>query len=131
MKKRSVLFLLLPYQIFGVFSRDQAVIALARPFMAVCAVNVFAGALMAPTMGLINGVGDTLYNMGVAIADGVVARLALSLLFGYAMSMGELGFFLGNCLAGFVSVLGGGVYFLLGWWKRRGALVGAQEVRHG
>ena len=36
-----------------------------------------------------------------------------------------MGFFLGNCLAGFVSVLGGGVYFLLGWWKRRGALVGA------
>lgn len=127
----SALFLLLPYQIFGIFSHDQAVVSLARPFMAVCAVNVFAGALMAPTMGLINGVGDTLYNMGVAIADGVVARLALSLLFGYAMSMGALGFFLGNCLAGFVSVLGGGVYFLLGWWKRRGALVGAQEVRHG
>ena len=127
----SALFLLLPYQIFGIFSHDQAVVSLARPFMAVCAVNVFAGALMAPTMGLINGVGDTLYNMGVAIADGVVARLALSLLFGYAMSMGALGFFLGNCLAGFGSVLGGGGYFLLGGWKRRGARVGAQEVRHG
>ena len=48
-----------------------------------------------------------------------------------SLVVGALGFFLGNCLAGFVSVLGGGVYFLLGWWKRRGALVGAQEVRHG
>ena len=123
----SALFLLLPYQIFGVFSRDQAVIALARPFMAVCCINVFAGALMAPTMGLINGVGDTLYNMGVAIADGVGARLALSLVFGYALSMGALGFFLGNCLAGFVSVLGGGVYFLMGWWRRKGALVRTRE----
>ncbi len=126
----SVLFLLLPYQIFGVFSNDRAVIALARPFMAVCAVNVFAGALMAPTMGLINGVGDTLYNMGVAIADGVAARIALSLLFGYTLSMGALGFFLGNCLAGFVSVLGGGVYFLLGWWKRKAPLA-AGEADHG
>lgn len=123
----SVLFLLLPYQIFGVFSKDAQVIALARPFMAVCCLNVFAGALMAPTMGLINGVGDTLYNMGVAIADGVVARLALSLLFGYTLSMGALGFFLGNCTAGFVSVLGGGVYFLMGWWKRKGALVQTRE----
>lgn len=126
----SVLFLLLPYQIFGIFSNDRAVIALARPFMAVCAVNVFAGALMAPTMGLINGVGDTLYNMGVAIADGVAARIALSLLFGYTLSMGALGFFLGNCLAGFVSVLGGGVYFLLGWWKRKAPLA-AGEADHG
>ena len=123
----SALFLLLPYTIFGIFSRDQAVIALARPFMAVCAVNVFVGALMSPTMGLINGVGDTLYNMGVALADGVAARLALSLLFGYTLSMGALGFFLGNCLAGFVSVLGGGLYFLLGWWKRKGALVQGRE----
>ena len=127
----SALFLLLPYQIFGIFSRDQQVIALARPFMAVCCLNVFAGALMAPPMGLINGVGDTLYNMGVAIADGVVARLALSLLFGYAMSMGALGFFLGNCSAGFVSVLGGGLYFLMGWWKRKGSLVRPQEERRG
>lgn len=29
----------------------------------------------------------------------------------------------GNCLAGFVSVLGGGIYFLAGWWKKKGSLV--------
>ncbi len=119
----GAVFLLFPYGIFSIFSNDETVIALARPFMAVCAINVFAGALMSPTMGLINGVGDTGYNMIVAIADGVVARIALSLLFGYGLSMGALGFFLGNCLAGFVSVLGGGVYFLRGWWKRKGSLV--------
>ena len=27
------------------------------------------------------------------------------------------------CLAGFVSVLGGGIYFLAGWWKKKGSLV--------
>ena len=37
--------------------------------------------------------------------------------------MGALGFYLGNCLAGFVSVLGGGIYFLAGWWKKKGSLV--------
>ena len=118
-----VVFLLFPHQIFGIFSNDAAVIAMAPPFMLVCGVNMLAGAWMSPTMGLINGVGDTIYNMIVAIADGVIARLALSLLLGYTAGMGVLGFYLGNCLAGYVSVLGGGLYFLAGWWKKKGTLV--------
>lgn len=96
---------------------------MAPPFMTVCSINMLAAALMSPTMGLINGVGDTVYNMIVAIADGVAARLVLSLLLGFTAGMGALGFYLGNCLAGFVSVLGGGIYFLAGWWKKKGSLV--------
>lgn len=119
----TVLFLLFPHQIVGIFSNDAAVINMAPPFVAVCSLNMIAAALMSPTMGLINGVGDTVYNMIVAVADGVAARLALSLLLGFTAGMGALGFYLGNCLAGFVSVIGGGLYFLAGWWKKRGALV--------
>ena len=111
------------HQIFSIFSNDPAVIEMAPPFMTVCSVNMLAAALMSPTMGLINGVGDTVYNMIVAIADGVAARLVLSLLLGFTAGMGALGFYLGNCLAGFVSVLGGGLYFLAGWWKKKGSLV--------
>ena len=118
-----LLFQLFPHQIFSIFSNDPAVIEMAPPFMTVCSINMLAAALMSPTMGLINGVGDTLYNMIVAIADGVAARLVLSLLLGFTAGMGALGFYLGNCLAGFVSVLGGGIYFLAGWWKKKGSLV--------
>ena len=118
-----LLFQLFPHQIFSIFSNDPAVIEMAPPFMTVCSINMLAAALMSPTMGLINGVGDTVYNMIVAIADGVAARLVLSLLLGFTAGMGALGFYLGNCLAGFVSVLGGGLYFLAGWWKKKGSLV--------
>lgn len=127
----GALFVLFPHQIFRIFSNDEAVIALAPAFMVVCAVNLIGGALMSPAMGLINGVGDTMYNLAVAIADGVVGRLALSLLLGYTCGMGAFGFFLGNCLASFISVLGGGVYFLLGMWKKRAPLIAAGGEAHG
>lgn len=118
----SALFLLFPEQIFRIFSDDAAVLAQAGPFMLVCVVIMLSGALMAPTIGLINGVGYTVLNLVIAVADGVAARIALSLLLGYTCGMGALGFFLGNGLAGFVSVIGGGIYFLSGAWKKRAVL---------
>lgn len=127
----GILFILFPHQIFRIFSNDEAVIALAPAFMVVCAVNLVGGALMSPTLGLINGVGDTMYNLAVAIADGVVGRLVLSMLLGYTLGMGAFGFFLGNCLAGYVSVLGGGIYFLLGLWKKRAPLTEVREKDRG
>ena len=123
-----VLFLLFPGQIFSLFTKDAEVIALAGPFMRVAALTVVCFGMMAPYLGLINGVGNTMLNMFIALADGVIARIALSLLFGYALELGALGFVLGNCLAGFVSVLGGGIYFLSGKWKNRVPVVTAGEA---
>lgn len=123
----AVLFLLFPQQIFHIFSDDAAVLAQAPVFMQVSALFVMTCAWMCPTIGLINGVGFTMLNMVIAVADGVAARIALSLLFGYTLHMGALGFFLGNGLAGFVSVIGGGAYFLSGRWKKRSMLGGAAE----
>lgn len=123
----GAVFLLFPQQIFQIFSDDALVIAQARPFMILCTVVIFAGALMNPTQGLVNGAGDTLFNMVVALCDGVIARIALSLIFGYGLHLGVLGFFMGNCLAGFVSVIGGGWYFFSGRWQRRSCLAGMRE----
>ena len=127
----GALFVLFPHQFFSVFSDDAEVIALAPAFMVVCAVNLIGSALMCPTLGLINGSGASVFNMGLAIADGVVGRLVLSMLLGYTCGMGALGFFLGNCLAGYVSVLGGGAFFLLGMWKRRAPLAALSGEEHG
>ena len=125
-----VLFLLFPEQIFSFFTNDAEVIAMAGPFMVVAAVTAITFGLMSPFLGLINGVGAATLNMIIAMADGVIARISLSLLFGYGLKMGALGFVLGNCLAGFVSGIGGGAYFLSGKWKNRAPMAGAEE-RHG
>ncbi|MBR1780388.1 MAG: MATE family efflux transporter [Oscillospiraceae bacterium] len=119
----SACFLLFPHQIFGIFSNDAAVIAEAPAYLGTCVLSVLAGAMMAPFLGMINGVGDTVYNMIVAIIDGVVARLGLSILLGFAMGMGALGFFMGSALAGFASVIGGAIYFFGGWWRKKALTV--------
>lgn len=119
----SVLFLIFPYQIFGIFSSDPDVIAQAPSYLKASCTLVVSFALMSPMLGLINGVGNTMLNMVIAIADGVVGRIALSLIFGYACGMGALGFYLGHCLAGYISVIWGGLYFLSGRWSKRTALM--------
>ena len=117
-----ILFLVFPKQIFGFFSTDPEVIALAPAYLKVCCVMVVSFALMSPMLGLINGVGNTMLNMLIAIADGVVGRIALALFFGNVMGMGALGFYLGHCLAGYISVFWGGGYFLSNRWEKLGRL---------
>ncbi len=112
------LFLTIPESIFSIFSKDPEVIAMAPQYLKICCVMVVSFALMSPMLGLINGVGNTMLNMLIAIADGVVGRIALSLFFGYFLGFGAIGFYLGHCLAGYISVIWGGGYFLSGRWSR-------------
>ena len=53
----------------------------------------------------------------LGLLDGVVARIGLSLLLGHFM--GLYGFWLGSGLAGFVTTIAMGVYYLSGRWKDR------------
>lgn len=114
-----VLFLLFPTQIFGFFTSDPEVLVQAGSFMKVCCITMITFALMSPSIGLINGIGNTMLNMVIAFADGVAARIALSLFFGLFLGMGAVGFFLGNSLAGFVTVIWGGLYYFSGKWEKR------------
>lgn len=112
------LFEVFPTQIFDLFSNDPEVIGCAVPYMVVAGITVLSYATMPAFIGFINGIGNTVLNMKIAIVDAVVARIVLSLLFGYVLDMGALGFLLGNALAGFVSVFWGGGYFLSGKWRK-------------
>ena len=120
----AILCLVIPEQAFSLFSNDPAVIAMSRSYMGIYVWMCLAFCLMAPTLGLINGVGNTMLNMIIALLDGVVARIALSLLFGRTFGMGLEGFWLGNALAGYVSVILAGLYFFFGKWEDRRLLKG-------
>lgn len=111
--------LLFPRQIFGLFSSDPEVLDLAVSYLRIAVWMFLSFALMAPTLGLINGIGFTSLNLVIALLDGVAARVGLSLLLGITAGMGLEGFWLGSALAGYVSVLLGGVYFFSGKWKTR------------
>ncbi len=58
-------------------------------------------------------------NLVIALADGVVARIGLSLLLANVLGMGLHGYWWGQTLAGLVSVIWGWLYFFSGLWKTR------------
>ena len=127
----SALFQIIPVQIFRCFTSDADVLALAPSFMRVLVVMVMAHSLMAPPIGLVNGVGFTSFNMVVGILDGVVGRIGFSLFFGYYLGLGLNGYYLGNGLAGFISVICCSAYFFFGNWRDRVVVSKSQEGEEG
>ena len=111
------LCLLFPEQIFTIFTKDAEVLALSHEYMPSFALWIFTLSFMAPFMALANGLGEPRLNVTMGITDGVIARIGLSLLMGVTLGMGYLGFWYGNALAGFASILIGGGYYLSGKWK--------------
>ena len=108
-----------PELMFDLFSNDAEVLEMSREFMHIFVWNFLAFALMSPVLGLVNGVGFTSFNLIVAILDGVVARIGLSLLLGLALGFGLHGFWWGAVIASYVSVVIPGIYFISGKWKKR------------
>ncbi len=109
--------LIAPRFVFGVFTDAEEVLAMAPRYLRISVWAYLAFALMQPLNGVILGVGYTRLSMAIGILDGVIARIGLSLLLGHFM--GVWGYFWGYSLAGFVTVILAGAYFLSGRWKRR------------
>lgn len=110
-------YLLLPRHIFGLFTSDPEVLALAPTYLRFAVVWILAICSMCASFSLVQGVGYASFNLVVGLLDGVVARIGLSLLLGHFM--GLYGFWLGSGLAGFVTTITMGVYYLSGRWKDR------------
>jgi len=115
----SAVFLLFPRTVYGIFTQDEAVIAIALNYLPIACLLFFGSATRAPMNALINGSGNTSTNFLTAILDGIVLRLGLSSLFGLACGMGAYGFWLGDAIAGFTPFFIGLVFFATGAWKKQ------------
>lgn len=108
---------LFPRQVFALFSTDEAVLALAQEFALVGVVICYGHVLRNTFMPIINGVGFGTLSLAIGLLDGVIGRIGLSLLLGVGLNMGLMGFWWGNCLAGYITVFIAGGYYLSGKWK--------------
>lgn len=111
--------LLFPEAVFRIFNSEPEVLAMAPGYMVILSVMYLSFATMSPAMGLTTGVGDVKFNFIVSIADGVVARIGLSILLARVLGMGLYGYWWGSALAGFVTAGASWTYFFIGRWKTR------------
>ncbi len=112
-----VVFMLIPETIFSIFDQDPQVLAMARTYVEIALPGYIAFAGMNPPLALIQGIGNVNLDFIIAILDGVVARVFLSLFLGSIWGLN--GYFWGNSLAGYVSVIIGVPYFFWGKWEKR------------
>lgn len=119
----SLVFVLFPEQIFGIFNSDPEVLAYAPFYSLVGAVGFISFATISPFNSLINGIGHATLALVIALMDGVVARVGFVLLFGVVLDFGVKGMWMGSACAGFVSGILSLVYFLSGKWKKRKLLI--------
>ena len=113
-------YLLFPRFIFRMFTSDAAVLSMAPLYLRYAVIWLLALCSMNAFYAPVNGIGFASFNLIVGLIDGVAARIGLSLLLGSLM--GLPGYWLGSGLAGFVTTLSMGFYYLTGWWTKREAV---------
>lgn len=116
-----IIILLYPGAIFGLFTSDTEIITNAAIIVLPSIIGAYGAVSRCFAFGIINGSGNSILNLLVAIIDGVIGRIGLAYLLGWGFSLGPLGFWLGDAIAGFVPMLIGGVYYLTGKWKAEAA----------
>ena len=125
----AVITLFRPEWLFGLFSQDPSVMAMAITYIPIAMIQYLGCVLRPPNFALINGSGNSRLNLAVALLDGIFTRIGLSLLLGVTFGMGIRGFWYGNALSGLVPFLIGTVYLISGRWAKAGAPVQEKEDR--
>lgn len=114
----AVVLLLFSQQIFQLFTSDAQVLAAASIIVLPNILNFYGSATRSMAFSLINGSGNTKLNFAIAIIDGMISRVGIAALLGFALGMGCQGFWYGDALAGFMPLVIGMCYFLSGRWKK-------------
>jgi Na+-driven multidrug efflux pump len=118
------IFFFFPKEIYSVFTSDKAVLDLAPTFMLILVVSLPATTMMCPFQAFIEGIGNAKLLMIIALLDGFVSRIVLSIVLANVFHLGLLGWFLGYGLAAYVNTAICVIYYYSGIWKKRKALVG-------
>ena len=104
--------------IFRMFTGDEEVLAAASIVVLPAILNMYGSATRSVSFSLMNGSGNAKLNFAVAIIDGLISRIGISALLGFAFGMGCQGFWYGDALAGFMPMVIGIIFFLSGRWKK-------------
>ena len=104
--------------IFRMFTGDEEVLAIASIVVLPAILNMYGSATRSVAFSLMNGSGNAKLNFAVAVIDGIISRVGISALLGFAVGMGCQGFWYGDALAGFMPIVIGLIFYLSGRWKK-------------
>ncbi len=112
--------LLFPRLLFGIFTDDAAVLDLAPVIVPAMILHYPALLIMKGTNGFVQGIGNAVFGLVIALLDGFVFRIFFSWFFGIWCGMGLFGMILGYALATYSTALPSLFYFLfIPWYKRK------------
>jgi putative MATE family efflux protein len=106
--------------IYAVFTTDADVLRAAGVLTLPIILNFYGSATRSAAFSLINGSGRSKLNLAIAIIDGVVSRMGLAALLGFALHLECFGFWMGDSLAGFMPLIIGSIFYLSGRWMESG-----------
>ena len=110
-----------PGAVYAIFTTDTDVLSAAGVLTLPLILNFYGAATRSAAFALINGSGRPKLNLAIAIIDGVISRIGLAALMGFALHLDCFGFWMGDALAGFMPFLIASVFYLSGRWKEERA----------
>ncbi len=113
----TLVMLFCPQAVYELFTPDPDVLGAASVLTLPIILNFYGSATRSASFSLINGSGRAKLNLAIALIDGVVSRMGLAALLGFALGLDCYGFWLGDSLAGFMPLIIGGAFYLSGRWK--------------
>lgn len=114
---------LFPRTVFGMFTSEASTLDVCMEYIPVSVIGFICSGLRGAMNAFTGGCGNYKFNFAVAIMDGIVARIGLSLLFGIVLDWGYYGFWMGNAVAGVTPFVLGAIFYATGWWKRPSKIV--------
>ncbi len=122
----SILILVLPRQIFGIFDQNPAVLEMAREYAPVAAIAFMGYAFRSPCLAFINGLGHARMNFLMGVMEGFILRMGLTYLLGVVFGLGLHGFWYGFTIGSYGYAVVVAPYFFSGKWTGRKSI--AEEV---
>ncbi len=115
----SVVVLILPHQVFGIFTKDPSVQEMGAVYLRILVIHLFLSALTSTFQAMVIGSGFASLNFAIGILDGVVFKVGLALVLVYGFHLGVYGYWWGTAFSRLVPGLVCLGYFLSGKWKTR------------
>ncbi len=114
-----IIIQVIPGPLVKLFNRDPAALSESIRCLRYLSLMAFPSAFFFIYIAIATAVGFTTFSMFCHILDGVVVRVALSLLLTQVFGLGLLGVYLGMGLAPSLSAIIAGAYFYSGKWRTR------------